>query len=70
KDNQFDNLIFVATGILNTQDIKPEKSIKELSADKFIELFKENTIFTALVSKHFIPKIVKYTTLYSQILMR
>ncbi|ACD30464.1 SDR family NAD(P)-dependent oxidoreductase [Francisella tularensis] len=55
------NLIFVATGILHTQDIKPEKSLKELSADKFIELFKANTIFPALVAKHFIPKLAKDT---------
>ncbi|MWX36141.1 30S ribosomal protein S12 methylthiotransferase RimO, partial [Francisella tularensis] len=70
KANQFDNLIFVATGILHTQDIKPEKSLKELSADKFIELFKANTIFPALVAKHFIPKLVKDTNLYSQLFLR
>ncbi|WP_082264074.1 SDR family NAD(P)-dependent oxidoreductase [Francisella tularensis] len=64
------NLIFVATGILHTQDIKPEKSLKELSADKFIELFKANTIFPALVAKHFIPKLVKDTNLYSQLFLR
>lgn len=55
------NLVFVATGILHTQDIKPEKSLKELSADNFIELFKANTIFPALVAKHFIPKLAKDT---------
>ena len=55
------NLIFVATGILHTQDIMPEKALKELSADKFIELFKANTIFPALVAKHFIPKLSKDT---------
>ncbi|AEB28193.1 SDR family NAD(P)-dependent oxidoreductase [Francisella hispaniensis] len=55
------NLVFVATGILHTQDIKPEKSLKELSVDKFIELFKANTIFPALVAKHFIPKLAKDT---------
>lgn len=55
------NLIFVATGILHTSEIKPEKCLKELSADKFIELFKANTIFPALVAKHFIPKLAKDT---------
>ncbi|QWU99638.1 SDR family NAD(P)-dependent oxidoreductase [Francisella salimarina] len=55
------NLIFVATGILHTSEIKPEKALRELSADKFIELFKANTIFPALVAKHFIPKLVKDT---------
>ncbi len=55
------NLVFVATGILHTSEIKPEKSLKELSADKFIELFKANTIFPALVAKHFIPKLAKDT---------
>ncbi|MED7818729.1 MULTISPECIES: SDR family NAD(P)-dependent oxidoreductase [unclassified Francisella] len=53
------NLVFVATGILHTSEIKPEKSLKELSADKFIELFKANTVFPALVAKHFIPKLAK-----------
>ncbi|MEY8702650.1 SDR family NAD(P)-dependent oxidoreductase [Francisella philomiragia] len=55
------NLVFVATGILHTSEIKPEKALKELSADKFIELFKANTIFPALVAKHFIPKLAKDT---------
>lgn len=55
------NLVFVATGILHTSDIKPEKALKGLSADKFIELFKANTIFPALVTKHFIPKLAKDT---------
>lgn len=55
------NLVFVATGILHTSEIKPEKALKELSADKFIELFKANTIFPALVAKHFIPKLSKDT---------
>lgn len=55
------NLVFVATGILHTFEIKPEKALKELSADKFIELFKANTIFPALVAKHFIPKLAKDT---------
>ncbi|API86208.1 SDR family NAD(P)-dependent oxidoreductase [Francisella uliginis] len=55
------NLVFVATGILHTQDIMPEKALRELSADKFIELFKANTIFPALVAKHFIPKLAKDT---------
>ncbi|AIT09339.1 short-chain dehydrogenase [Candidatus Francisella endociliophora] len=55
------SLVFVATGILHTSEIKPEKALKELSADKFIELFKANTIFPALVAKHFIPKLSKDT---------
>lgn len=54
------NLIFVATGIyIHTQDIMPEKALKELSADKFIEIFKANIIFLALVAKHFISKLAK-----------
>ncbi|MDE5005304.1 hypothetical protein NAI73_13525, partial [Francisella tularensis subsp. holarctica] len=59
-----------ATGILHTQVIKPEKSLKELSADTFIELFKANTIFPALVANHFIPKLVKDTNLDAQRLRR
>ncbi|MFV9972311.1 MAG: hypothetical protein AB8V06_02675 [Francisella endosymbiont of Hyalomma asiaticum] len=56
------NLVFVATGIftqLHTQDIIPEKALKELFADNFIEVFKANIIFLALMAKHFIPKLAK-----------
>ena len=51
--------VFVATGILHTEHIRPEKSLKELSRDKFIEIYEANTIVPALVAKHFIPRLRK-----------
>ncbi len=32
------DLVIVATGILHTDDIMPEKSLRDLSADKFMQL--------------------------------
>lgn len=37
----------------------PEKTLKELFADNFIEVLKANIIFLALMAKHFIPKLAK-----------
>lgn len=51
------DLVFVATGILHTQDLSPEKSLKEISSVNFQSLFTANTIFPALVAKYFIPKL-------------
>lgn len=60
KDTPLD-LVIVATGVLHNSELKPEKSLKELSADKFQMLFQINTIFPALVIKHFLPKLNKDT---------
>ena len=49
--------VIVATGILHTQDILPEKSLKDLSQDKFLKLYAVNTIGPALIAKHFISKL-------------
>lgn len=51
------DLVFVATGILHTDDLSPEKSLKQISTSNFEKLFAANTIFPALVAKHFIPKL-------------
>ena len=56
KDGPLD-LVIVAIGILHDEDIMPEKSLKELSAEKFHHLFKVNTIIPALIAKHFLPKL-------------
>lgn len=49
------DMVVVATGILHDGDIRPEKSLRELSAKKFHHLFEANTILPALIAKHFIP---------------
>lgn len=55
----FDRII-VATGFLHNDYIMPEKSIKELSVQKFERAFLINTIGPALIAKHFLKRIPKY----------
>jgi len=56
KDTMLDAII-VATGILHNKDILPEKSLKDLSQDKFFKLYAVNTIGPALIAKYFISKL-------------
>jgi len=59
QDIKFD-LIFVATGILhNENDIYPEKSIRDISAERFKKVLMINTVGPALVGKYFIPFLNK-----------
>lgn len=51
------DLVVVATGILHEGEIKPEKSLRDLSAEKFQRLFAANTVAPALLAKHFVPKL-------------
>lgn len=51
------DMVIVATGILHDGKLMPEKSIQELSTEKFQHLFEVNAIFPALVAKHFLPKL-------------
>lgn len=53
------DLLIVATGILHTDDIMPEKSLRDLSADKFMQLYQANTIVPALIAKYFVPILNK-----------
>jgi len=62
------DMIIVATGALDN----PEKSIKNLSANKFIKMFEANTLPTALISKYFLPllykdRITKFTALSARV---
>ena len=58
KDRPLD-LVIVSNGILHSDRLMPEKSLKELSAEKFRHLFEVNTIIPALITKHFLPKLNK-----------
>jgi len=51
------DLVIVANGILHTDDFMPERSLRELSAEKFHSVFQANAITPALIAKHFIPKL-------------
>ena len=49
------DLVVVATGLLHEGEITPEKSLRDLSAEKFHRLFEANTIVPALIAKYFLP---------------
>lgn len=49
------DMVVVATGILHEDEFMPEKSLRDLSAEKFHRLFEANTIVPALLAKYFLP---------------
>lgn len=51
------DLVVIANGILHDGEIMPEKSLKDLSAEKFHRVFEANTITPALIAKYFLPKL-------------
>ena len=53
------NTVIVATGILHNENISPEKSVNDLSFDKFSQVFNVNAFLPAIIAKHFIPKLNK-----------
>lgn len=53
------DLVIVANGMLHDGEVRPEKSLKDLSAHNFHQLFEVNTITPALVAKYFLPKLAK-----------
>lgn len=53
------DMVIAANGILHNDSIQPEKSLKELSAEKLQMLFLANTVTPALIAKHFTPYLNK-----------
>ncbi|MBQ4875340.1 MAG: SDR family NAD(P)-dependent oxidoreductase [Rickettsiaceae bacterium H1] len=53
------DLVLVATGILHDEKLIPEKSLRDISAEKFHHLFTANTITPALIAKYFLSKMHK-----------
>ena len=51
------DLVLVATGMLHSGTTLPEKSLRDLSGDKFARIFAANTITPALIAKHFLPRL-------------
>ncbi|MGI9220531.1 MAG: SDR family NAD(P)-dependent oxidoreductase [Woeseiaceae bacterium] len=49
------DLVIVATGFLHSDDVQPERSLRELEVDKLLTNFKINTIGPTMVAKHFLP---------------
>lgn len=48
------DVVIVATGMLHDKEFGPEKSLKELSSDKFHRILDINLIGPSLVAKHFL----------------
>ena len=48
-------LVIVATGLLHDGDMQPEKSLRQLDADRLALSFAINATGPALVAKHFLP---------------
>ncbi len=62
------DIITIAIGALDN----PEKSIRDLSADKFLDMFNANTIPTALIAKYFLPclyrdRITKFASISARV---
>ena len=62
------DIIIVAIGALDN----PEKSIRDLSAEKFSDMFNANTIPTALIAKYFLPclyrdRITKFASISARV---
>ena len=53
------DLVIVATGILHDGAITPEKSLRDLSAEKFHHILTANLITPALIGKYFLPKLAR-----------
>jgi NAD(P)-dependent dehydrogenase (short-subunit alcohol dehydrogenase family) len=54
--------VLVATGLLHSNDIQPEKSMKEISKKSFEKIFEANTFVPAFAMKYFLPHLNKVTT--------
>lgn len=53
------DLVIAANGILHDGKLMPEKSLQDLSAEKFHHIFEINIITPALIAKYFLPKLNK-----------
>lgn len=53
------HLIFCATGGLTIDGVGPEKSLKQIAPDAMMKQFALNALGTALVLKHFVPRLVR-----------
>ena len=51
------DLVIVASGLLHDNETMPEKSLRDLSGEKFLKLFTVNTVTPAIIAKHFIPRL-------------
>lgn len=66
------DLVIVASGMLHrNQEVKPEKSMREIDPHVLAEVFAVNTIGPAMVAKHFLPKLRgKHKTVFAALSAR
>ena len=70
EENPLD-LVIVANGILHDDSLMPEKSLRDLSAEKFQRIFEVNTITPMLIAKYFLPKLNKeHTSIFAALSAR
>lgn len=55
------DVVIVATGLLHQGDIQPEKSLRDIDANSFSEVFAINSTGPALIMKHFLPHLSRDT---------
>ena len=58
KKGPFDKII-VCTGLLHSENIKPEKSLRDLNRESLLKILSVNTIGPTLIGKYFIPLLKK-----------
>ena len=56
----FDKII-VCTGLLHSDNVKPEKSLRDLNRESLLKILSVNTIGPTLIGKYFIPLLKKDT---------
>jgi NAD(P)-dependent dehydrogenase (short-subunit alcohol dehydrogenase family) len=52
-------LVFVATGFLHAEGMRPERSLRDVSPEHMAKAFAVNTIGPTLLLKHFLPRLPK-----------
>ena len=52
-------LVIVATGVLQTESLRPERSYRAIQAEAMVEAFRINTVGPALVARSFLPTLPK-----------
>lgn len=52
-------LVIVATGVLQTDQLRPERTYRALDPASMLEVYRINTVGPALVAKHFLPLLPK-----------
>ena len=49
------DLVIVASGVLHSEHLSPEKALKDIDPERMLESFKVNSVGPILLAKHFLP---------------